>query len=266
VFAAAIVLAGCGAPATSLSPAVPAPSSSESPAEVLAIDGLPEAAPDPAVLTAVCDPYSDDGAHMGEPAMYCSDAVALALRAMRTVTPSSVQRIYVRRAPCATRACTLDEWSTATAIAWTDAGQFSVPLDSRSTTVTRPAPTSGADWPVGFFVNPPIDRPVIQGAPPEIAARMPHAFCGRADTGQPTVTVRCFRDAVLLGLHVELLEIVHGTEGGDITWLYRYAGHGAVLRYVGEGGNWVRQAGALIVGPGADAWSFEQWSPGDPVS
>ena len=70
----------------------------------------------------------------------------------------------------------------------------------------------------------------------------------------------CFRDAVLAGRVAELVENVSGTEGGAITWLFRFNGRGAISRYAGSGGHWSRQSGSMILGITPLIWDFDPWS------
>ena len=56
-----------------------------------------------------------------------------------------------------------------------------------------------------------------------------------------------------------MLEHVYGTEGQAVTWLYRFDGHGAVLRYDYAEGGWDRQAGSMILGILPMTWDFDPW-------
>lgn len=69
----------------------------------------------------------------------------------------------------------------------------------------------------------------------------------------------CFQAAVLAGRPAELLDRVYGTEGGEITLLYRFDGRGAILRYSQDSGEWLRQAGSMNLGVTPDMWSFDPW-------
>lgn len=269
---ATLVIAACGDDRPSDSspslrstprPTVAASPNGESPSavEALEIDTLPSASLDPATETAVCDNelrWLDEKA--GDVTISCFDGLVLGLQALKTTLSAPIERLYFQRPPCKTAPCTEDQLSTATVTGWTGPDAFSVALDSRLETVGMPTPDPDAIWPLaGSSPIPAVDRPVLKGAPAEIALRTAYPYCGRAEIGQPESVMGCFRDAVLAGRRAELLERVFGTEGGEITRLYRFDGRGALLIYQYSDGGWFRQAGSMILGFTPGAFDFEPW-------
>ena len=230
----------------------------------LAIDTLPKVNLDPAQLTAVCDPDPSQGnMNAGESKVTCFDGLVLGLRALQTRTDKPFQRVYLRRPPCTATPCTSDELNMAQVTGWTVEGAMSVELDARFMSVTGPVPDPGATWPeAGAFGPVPVKREAIKGAPKEVAARRPYPFCGRAEVGRPPEILACFRAAVLAARPAEMIERVFGTEGGEILWLFRYSGRGALARYEQDGTHWVRQVGTMNLGITPAAWAIEQWSSG----
>jgi hypothetical protein len=151
--------------------------------------------------TAVCDPdmsLAVSGA--GETTVDCSESLRLALRALRTVTPDPVVRIYLRRPPCPSLPCSEDQLNTGEVTLWTATRAYSVWLDSRLRTVPLPSVTNDAAWPAaGNSPVPAVARPSIESAPPEVSGREPYPYCGWAVVDDPLEPLRCFRDAVVAG-------------------------------------------------------------------
>ena len=275
VLVATLMLASCGpspspiaSPVTSptapsvvdppsLEPASPTPTA----VPMLEIDALPSASLDPATQTAVCDPEARQAIiDAGEATINCDDSLVLGLRALTTVVRAPIERLYFRRPVCQATPCTDDELSTAIVTGWTAEDAFSVALDSRLTVVGMPMSDTSVVWPVaGTSLAPAVERPVVKGAPGEVARRTPYPFCGRAEVGKPPSVLECFRDAVLAGRPAEALERVYETEGGEITWLYRFNGRGMILRYSDESGQWLRQAGLIYLGTTPATWDFDPW-------
>jgi len=232
----------------------------------LAIDDLPPLAGlDPASLTAACDPEPAQATPLaGEATIFCGDGLLLGLRALSTVGTTSFGHLYLQRPVCAATPCTTDELSVATVTGWSSDGGFSVRLDSRLSSTGVPVPDASTVWPaVGASAVPAPARPEIPGAPSEIAGRVAYPYCGEAELGDPTTTLGCFRDSVLGGWKAELVQKVFGTEGGELTWVYRFDGQGAITRYAGSGGTWQRQSGTLILGTTPLAWDFDPWPDTD---
>jgi hypothetical protein len=241
-------------PAQASSVSSPLPSSGR----VLAIDALPSVSLDPAAQTAICDPqaYQLD-TDAGEATIACPDGLVLGLRALSTISSSPIERLYLQRPSCDTTPCTEGELSTATVTGWTATDANSVGLDSRKPTVEVMTPASPAVWPSGSSTTPARDRPVIEGAPAEIASRTAYPYCGEAELGDPEAVTECFRDAVLGGRPAELIERYVGTEEGLITRLYRFDGRGALVMYQRSDGRWFRQAGSMILGFTPGAFDFD---------
>jgi hypothetical protein len=245
-------------------PATPAPTATtptSTPTPTLEIAGLPNADLAAVRATAVCDPEPGQAdPNGGEVKLSCFGGLTLALRAFSAVTRDPFLRIYLRRPTCATSPCTDDELSTGEVTGWTASQAFSVKLDARLKTVERPAAIAAGRWPdPGTSGSPAVKRESIKGAPKEVADRTPFPFCGHAEVGRPEAVTLCFRDAVIAGSAVEMIERVFGTEGGEILDLYRYDGHGPVILYERDGNTWHRQEGSMIMGPTPPTWAFEPW-------
>jgi hypothetical protein len=248
-------------PIASSPPVSPSPEPSPSPLTYAEL--LETGAPlDPAIVTAVCDPApSQTNFEAGESTVFCTDGLDLGLRAIQTIAGGPIERLYLRRMPCPTNPCSADTLDTAVVTGWSSDGPVSVTIDSRLSTVTAPVADPSATWPPPGPVRVmPVKRPPIAGAPSEVSTRTPYPLCGIADMlgdANPGA-FECFESAVLDERAAELLFHVFSTEGEPITWLYRYSGHGAVLRYESSSDSWLRQAGALVLGPVSAAdWSFE---------
>ncbi len=295
--ALALAVAGCGSDMPSASPsAASAPPSrsqpataasspshsptsqvrspSPSPSPSLVIDDLPRVGLAELDATALCDAEpSQRDEHAGESAIPCSDGLELALRDLRTLTKDPVTRLYLQRPACAAVPCSEDELNTAHVTLWTASQAFDVALDARVQTVPPPSIAIDPAWPApGDATAPAVRRPIIKGAPREVARREPYPYCGRADVGDPPEVLGCFRSAVLAGRPAEMIERAYGTEGGPIVMIYRYAGQGRVilLRHdnsVDANGRaadeWWRDEGAVILGITPLTWSFEPWDGTD---
>lgn len=276
IAAIAVLAVGCDQASETLPPSAPAatpasvPASSPQPsaAPVLEIDGLPTTRVDHRVTTAVCDPGPDSPyADPSVPEIGCGDGLRLAMRAIRTVTQDDVIRLYVRQPGCATTACTDDELAQSTVTGWTRDAAWTVALDSRLDTIGAPVADPSASWPaVGASAAPSVKRPAMANAPAEVQGRDALPFCGRTEMGQPASVQTCFRDAVLAGRPAEIIEKVYSTEGDPATWLTRYLGSGAVVRYSRYHGQWVLRRGALDLGYAPEGWSFDPLTESKAVS
>jgi hypothetical protein len=223
------------------------------------VAGLPAVSPNPATQTAVCDLEAGQlDSEAGQATIHCPDGIALGLRALSTISSSPIERLYLQRLTCHAKPCTEDELSTATVTGWTATEARSVLLDSRKPTVQL-TPTSTAVWPSGSSATPAIDRPVIEGAPAEVAGRSASPYCGEVELGEPVAVTGCFRDAVLAGRPAELIDRYVGTEEGIITRIYRFDGRGAIRSYLHTPKGWLRQVGAMILGPTPGAFDFDPW-------
>jgi hypothetical protein len=281
------VVSACGSTATPPTSASPSTDGSPTPTATVAtptpVVATPSAIPSLAIAdlprveladvdaTAVCDPDpSQANFDAGESTIFCSDGLALALGAVRTVTERAVTRIYLRRPPCAAIPCTENELSTAQVTIWTPTEAITVRLDSRLETLPLPSVTKDAAWPpAGNGPAPEVSRPPLKDAPDELGNRDSYPFCGQAEIGDPPEVLGCFRDAVLAGRKAEMIERVFGTEGGEMLWIYRYDGSGRLVRYshdqtVGGDGrsadSWARSDGAMILGITPLTWDFDPWS------
>jgi hypothetical protein len=258
-------------PTSTAAVATPSPlTETPTPVPPLAIADLPRIELQTVDATAVCDPQPNQAdIDAGETTVFCSDGIALALAVVQTVTKDPVSRLYLRRPTCASARCSEDELSTAEVTAWTATQAFAVQLDSRLETVVQPSVVDDDAWPAaGNGPAPAVGRPSIKGAPREVAQRDTYPFCGRAELGEPPDVGGCFRDAVLAGRRVEMVERVYGIEGGEVLWIYRYDGDGRLIRYQhdqsdsGDGhfnDTWRRDEGAMILGITSQAWDFDPW-------
>lgn len=228
------------------------------------IDSLPDAALDPATTTAICDPNAGQAlAAPGDTMLDCVDGLRLARRAIRTVTDAAVTRMYLQRLTCSKAPCSDASLNTALVTGWTAGGTFRVALDARSTAVIGPEAIRAADvaWPaVALAPERAVKRPILAGAPAEVARRAPLPYCGRAEVGLPASTMGCFRRAILSGRPAEIDQQLFGTEGGSVVAIDRYAGGGAVVHYLEADGAWHRQTGSIVLGVEPDGWSFVPWA------
>ena len=97
------------------------------------------------------------------------------------------------------------------------------------------------------FQPPPIGAPDLGGGtPPKLAEREPFPFCGSEDAGLSetfnTAARQCFVDGVRAGSPVEMISRTGATEGGGLLNVYRFAGEGAVIRYLLKDGQWTATA------------------------
>jgi hypothetical protein len=247
---------------------VPSPSvraASDPPGELIEVDSLPRLEFDPSWPLTICDPdpaQADSDAD--DTTLPCIDAIPIAFAAIADVIDGSVTRLYLRRPPCPKSPCTREALDTALVTGWFDGGSITVAIDSRldHVRVTRDGPD--AAWPRPPPADPPASKPIgVPGAPREVRNREPFPSCGMADlaeisTGAPDA---CFLKAMIEGRPAEFLEFVYGTEGGRITWFYRYSGTGPVVRYRDHSGTWSKESGQIIVNPpgGRSSWSFDPW-------
>jgi hypothetical protein len=251
------------------SPSSAPPAGTPSAVPGLEIDSLPRVELADVHATAVCDPQGPAAPGAGEPLIWCSDGLALAVAVVRTATPDPVTRLYLRRPRCASTGCTRGELSTARVFVWTASSAYDVALDGRDETVPPPVIVSNPGWPSsGSGALPAVRRPAIPSAPAEVARRTPYPFCGRAELSDPPRVPACFRAAVLAGRRVEMIDQVYGTEGGAILQIDRYDGEGRIIQYQhdqsvnGDGtatDHWSRSEGAMILSPDSFGWDFEPW-------
>ncbi len=245
------------------------PTPTPTPVPLIDIDSLPRVELADVDATAVCDPepsLANTGA--GEAMIGCRDGVARAVAVVRTVTKDPITRLYLVRPPCATIPCSRRELSTAKVYVWTASTAYRVNIDWRRSTALPPAVAINPAWPTATpGTAPAVRRPVITSAPAEVADRTPYPFCGRSELDTPLSVSRCFREAVLAGRPVEMIETVYGTEGGAILQIDRYDGKGRIIQYQhdqsmnGDGtatDHWGRNEGAMMLNESV-FWEFEPW-------
>lgn len=157
--------------------------------------------------------------------------------------------------------------STGTVVGWfEDGASLAVDLDTRLDSVGRPTPSAAVAWPQPDSTDaPPVVVGQIAHAPPEVAERAPYPYCGEQGPGESNAKLGCFLDNVLFGQPVEVILRIAGVEGGEVVRLYRFADHGAVIRYQLAEDVWTRQAGALLLGGSDGGWDFDPWDPGEVI-
>jgi hypothetical protein len=191
--------------------------------------------------TAVCD-GNPNIAFLGAPesSIACDTGLGLGFRALRVDMPA-IDRLYLHRRPCAALPCTQYELDVVDVIGWL--GERAMTVTIVEGQLTFPLDGAVAAWPAASTsVPPPIDRPLIKGAPREIARREPYPYCGRqqpTDSGQPDqrrVEInRCFIDGVLDGRPVEMVFI---PEVIREPILFRFSGRGFVDAWSARNGSW----------------------------
>jgi hypothetical protein len=245
-------------------PATASASAAATSQPTIAIADLPVVDPDPATLTAICDPDPNQlEPDAGDTSVFCSDGVRLGLRAVRAASPGNATRAYLMRPGCAAAPCPADALDTATVVLWTGTGAFSVHIDSRLDAVGVPQPVLVDPWPAPVgFASPAVKREGVAGAPAVVATRAPYPSCGRAANDAAAAVLSCFRSLVLLGRPAELVQSSVATEGGQIIDLFRFSGTGAITRYEQSEGRWVEQHGGMILGARDGTWSFDPWDEG----
>jgi hypothetical protein len=224
---------------------------------------------DPAVTTTVCDAYLAQVLVDVEDHIACADGLQSALASIRTETQEPFARLHLSRPDCALASCADVAASTADVTAWPVSGgrtwHVSLTYSADAIAVGIPVPGPAAAWPASDLSGgsiPALSRPSIDGAPREVTARTPLPYCGASERDANTAAIRCLIDAVLAAEPAELRVNTSGTEGGQITLLYRFLGHGAVVEYAGGEGAWHRTAGSLIPNPDGATFSFDPWAQG----
>lgn len=195
---------------------------------------LPEATLDPAQTTVVCDEAPPDDA------VPCADAAELAARvsAGRSNTPA---RIWYERPADVIHADASTE-------------SLAITLNEADGTISV-APTAPA-WPdAPAFIAPAAALAPLPGAPASIAERQALPYCGTATAGD-VAPLTCFLSAVLTGTPAEAVLLVPDT---GATWLYRFAGSGAVIKTRHDSGPWMQGAGSVVLDSSPGGWSFDPW-------
>ena len=232
------LVAACGAPATP--PSAPAAPTTTS-----------------ASPTRICD-GTLGGAET--PPISCTEAIGEVLLSLGPDARSVQAAWYRPGAPCPPNArCLAPPPGTVYVAVRLEDGRTRfvrlVPTDGEVTVGPPEDPTFDI-WPPSGEPIPEVRRPAIDGAPPEIADRLPVPLCwdGAAGVLESRLARQCFYGAVLDGRPAEL-HIRSADEAGGFMELYRYAGRGPVLVYrnrpepVDPG--WVREDCAIGL-PGED--------------
>ena len=222
--------------------------------------------PDPFTLTAICDPSPGILAPgTGDTVFPCTDAISKGYRALSALVgrPARMRLAYPA---CPSAPCDRQALITATITGWIDANPWTVVLrvdENGVVMATVPSPAAGASWPVETDAIPAITRPVIDGAPKQVARRDAYPFCGGVEVGAWAAYLagwHCFAAAVYAGRPAELLVDAVSGEGVPIIELLRFSGTGALIAYTGSGGHWVVSSGSLML-PATDTLepAFAPW-------
>jgi hypothetical protein len=203
---------------------------------------LPDATLDPARTTAVCDaPPPND-------AVPCADAAELAARVSADRSDSPARIWYERPADVIHVGASTES--------------ISITLNEADGTITvAPAAPAWPDAPA--FVAPAAALAPLPGAPASVAGRQALPYCGTASAGE-VAPLTCFLSAVLTGTPAEAVVLVPDT---GATWLYRFAGTGAVIRTRHDSGPWMQGAGSVVLDSSPGGWSFDPWpEPETPIT
>jgi hypothetical protein len=219
---------------------------------------LPEASLDKEKATLLCDPEQNQSdSQAGETVVFCYDGLLLGLRALST-TMDHVDRLYLRRTPCATSPCTSTELAIIVVTGWLGPAPTSVTIDFDHSSATVPYADPTAAWPTPTSpVTPPVERPKVAGAPTEVLQREPFPFCGDAAQDRHTA-MTCFLDAVAAGRPAEMLDVFDVSGGQEV---FRYSGAGPVSRYAKFAEGWFKDSGAIVLGTGLGGWSYDNSLP-----
>lgn len=172
-------------------------------------------------------------------------------------TLAHVDRLYLKRPVCASIPCTPEELATVIVTGWSGDAATTVVIDGERNRITPPLPDAAATWPIPTSTQGPSPaRPDIDGAPRSIRDREPLPYCGSADDDRQAA-MQCFRDAVLDGRPVEMIEMF--AIGGG-TQVFRFDGRGLIQRFAPFGNEWREDRGGMIIGS-AFGWSYQAWFP-----
>ncbi len=277
-----LLVAACGGGAASPSPSDPTPTLTPAPSAppptstpeptptpvpspvALAWDALPALQASLVDVTAICDPSPGlQFPDAGDSLIACSDGLDVGIRAIETATDLPIARAYLQLPRCDVAPCTLEERSTGSVTAWTQAGAWTTNLDAVARSATLPRPDAATSWPTLEAPVPAIERPDLGPSPDEVATREPAPFCGRFEFETPEDVPICFLAAVLAGRPAEAVEAVYGTEGGQTIVLWRFSGTGSVA-YYSRGidanavvGGWYAQRASVSMGVEPAWWSAE---------
>lgn len=292
IAAIAVLLSGCASPgptpgsATPGSPSVPG--SSGSAPSATAASPLPTTASpvrttspaataialdpaiklDPARVLQVCEPFGRDTT---EAPIACGDAIALAIQALGTRASGARRASFsfiCNHSPTCPDPSPTRAWVTFSGSG--PAAEVAVVADSTNG-LTVASVSSGIVGPNPSFAPPPVARPVVNGAPKEVARRTPYPLCGDEMTkmGGPydAAARSCFLNGVLAGASVEFVARSHGIEGEPTVEIDRYDGTGGLWVYSGDNGRWTSyRTGIGPVGGGLIFGADGIFSPGRQLS
>lgn len=231
----------------------PRPSPSPSTAALLDVEDLPNASLSDEGATLICDPEANQlHPDAGDTVILCYDGLLLGLRALRTAVPT-VERLYLRRQTCAQVPCSASELSVVQVTGWANGSALTTTIDAQAQSVTVPFPDVSVAWPTVASDAPPVERPVIDGAPGELVHRDPYPFCGDATKDVSAAT--CFLAAVLAARPAELWDLAAVAQ---TRFVLRFDGQGLVTRYRERNEGWVRERGSVVLGP-EGTWALDNW-------
>lgn len=225
---------------------------------------LPSTLPTTATVETVTQLCEAWGASAPDDLILCGDAIWLALDAMGPAGGPAWRAEFrygpscVGPAPCGGRTATMAHVIVRTP----SLGSFVVDVtrdEGGGLAVWPPQPTRDEPFPA-FSPPQPARADVGPGAPTEIADREAFPLCGdeTAGIGGPydRAARQCFVDGVLAATKVEFLTRQTSTEGDPVLTLYRFGGGGPVIRFIADGGQWMRYACGLALS-GTEAVFFD---------
>lgn len=251
--AAASTQSAAPTPSPTIEPsAEPSSAPTSAAAEVVSVKELPKATLDPAVTTAICDGARPD-VQQADPPLSCAKELGYVASYLASKGQVPV-RIWLERKTCARKECTRAELATGTAWAASATTAYEIAVDSRSWLISA-IETADPQWPASApYATSAIPAPAFGGAPAEISGRSPVPYCGRSVMEAGSDVDACFRGSVLNG---KPAEVVVTTAQDGRTWLYRFTGTGAVMRYWQDSDTWYRGAGSMILLD--ELWDFAPW-------
>ena len=214
LIALAALLAACAAPATS--PSGPGPTTGTAPAGP----------------TRICEPFQGPE----NPRFSCTEVIGKVLLAMGPEA-SSVRAAWFRHgSPCPPNArCMAPPPGSAYVVVRLESGAtgiFPVTFTGVEIAVEAVVEPTFDIWPPSGEAIPEVRRPALDGAPVEVADRIPVPLCWDEAAGvfESRLARQCFYGAVLDGRPAEL-HARSSDEVGGFMELYRFAGRGPVLVY-----------------------------------
>jgi hypothetical protein len=211
--ALAVLLAACAAPASS--PTGPSPTT---------------APPTSTSPTRICDLGPEN------PRFTCTEVIGKVLLAMGPEAASVRAAWFRHGSPCPPNArCMAPPPGSAYVVLRLESGGtrvFPLTLDGAEPAIGAVTEPTFDIWPPSGEPIPEVRRPALDGAPAEIADRLPVPLCWDEAAGvfESRLARQCFYGAVLDGRPAEL-HARSSDEIGGFSELYRYAGRGPVLVY-----------------------------------